>query len=125
MGIRAVREESADKSLSYGQGVGAGVLISLYSGLMSGVYSYIHFKFVNPDFFSYQMEMIRAKWTAAGMNSTQIEQAEAMTGKFMGPVITAIATPFMAVFFGLILSLIIAAFLKRPAPAAVPPPVSA
>jgi len=125
MGIAAVREESADRSLSYGQGVGAGVLISLYSGLMSGVYNYIHFKFVNPEFFSYQMEMIRAKWAAAGMNSSQMEQAEAMAGKFMGPTISAIATPFMAVLFGLILSLIIAAILKRPASAAVPPPISA
>ena len=123
MGIRAVREESADKSFSYGQGVGAGVLISLYSGLMGGVYNYIHFKFVNPEFFAYQLEMIRSKWAASGMSSTQIEQAEAVAGKFMGPVISAIATPFMAVFFGLILSLIIAAILKRSAPSAVPPPV--
>ena len=121
LGIKAVREESADKSLSYGQGVGAGTLISLYSGLMSGVYTYIHFKFVAPDFFDFQLEMIRTKWIAAGMNSTQIEQAEGFTRKFMNAGISAIMTPIMAVIFGLVLSLIIAAFLKRPAPAAVPP----
>lgn len=122
MGIKAVREESADKSLSYGQGVGAGTLISLYSGLMSGVYNFIHFKYVAPEFFDYQMEMIRTKWTQAGMNSTQMEQAEAITSKFMGPVTTAIMTPIMGVIFGVIISLIIAAILKRPAPAnAVPP----
>jgi len=121
LGIKAVREESADKSLSYGQGVGAGTLISLYSGLMSGVYTYIHFKFVAPDFFDFQLEMIRTKWIAAGMNSTQIEQAEGFTRKFMNAGISAIMTPIMAVIFGLVLSLIIAAFLKRPAPSAVPP----
>lgn len=125
MGIKAVREESADKSLSYGQGVGAGVLISLYSGLLSGVYNFIHFKYVAPEFFDYQMEMIRTKWAAAGMNSTQMEQAEAITSKFMGPVATAIMTPIMAVFFGLLLTLVISAILKRPAaPGAVPPPVA-
>ena len=119
LGIKAVREESADKSLSYGQGVGAGVLISLYSGLMSGAYNFIHFKYVAPEFFDFQMEMIRTKWAAAGMSSTQIEQAEAISSKFMGPVSTAIMTPLMTVFFGLILALIISAFLKRPAPAVV------
>ena len=121
LGIKAGREEAADKSLRYGQGVGAGVLISLYSGLMSGLYNFIHFKFINPQFFDYQMELIRSKWTQAGMSSTQMEQAERFTRMMMGPVVQAISTPIMAVIFGLILSLIIAAFLKRPAPAAVPP----
>jgi hypothetical protein len=35
---------------------------------------------------------------------------------FMGPVTIAIMTPIMAVIFGLIISLILAIFLKRPAP---------
>ena len=121
LGLRAVREEAADKSLSYGQGIGAGVLISLYSGLMSGVYNFVHFKFINPQFFDYQMELIRSKWTQAGMSSTQMEQAERFTRMMMGPVVQAISTPIRAVLFGLILSLIIAAFLKRPAPTAIPP----
>jgi hypothetical protein len=67
------------------------------------------------------MELTRAKWAQAGMNSTQMEPAEHFARMMMGPVVTAILTPVMAVIFGLILSLIIAAFLKRPAPAAVPP----
>ena len=120
LGINAVREEAADKSISYGQGVGAGTLISLYSGLMSGVYNYIHFKFVAPEFFDSQMALIRTKWTQAGMSSTQMEQAEHFARMMMGPVVRAVSTPIMAVIFGLVLSLIIAAFLKRPAPAAIP-----
>src|SRR5450432_2258798 len=64
LGIAAVREESPHQSLSYGQGVGAGVLISLYSGLMSSIYAYIHFKFVNPNFADYQIEAMRTKWAA-------------------------------------------------------------
>jgi hypothetical protein len=45
--------------------------------------------------------------------------------KFTGPVSSAIFTVIITVCFGLILSLIIAAILKRPkAAGAVPPPVS-
>jgi len=124
LGIKAVREESPDKSLSYGQGVGAGTLIALYSGLMSGVYNFIHFKFVAPEFFDYQFELMRSKWAAAGISETQIEQMGTMTRKFMGPVATAVMTPIMSVVFGLILSLIIAAILKRPAQTPVPPVVT-
>lgn len=120
LGIKATREEAPDKSLSYGKGVGTGVLISLYSGLMSAVYTFIHFKFINTDFADYQMELVRAKWEQAGMSADQMEKAEGMARAMMGPVASAIMTPIMVVFFGLILSLIISIFLKRPAPDAPP-----
>ncbi len=121
LGIKAVREEAPDKSISYGKALGTGVLISLYSGLMSAVYSFIHFKFVNPEFADYQMEIVRGKWEEAGMGAAQIEQAEGFTRAMMGPVAQAVMTPIMSVIFGTIISLILAAILKRPAPAATPP----
>jgi hypothetical protein len=116
LGIKAVREESPGQYMGYGKGVGTGVLISLFSGLMSSVYSFIHFKFINTEFADYQIELIRAKWEQAGMSSTQMEQAEGMTRMMLGPVAQAIITPIMVVFIGLIFSLVIAAILKRPAP---------
>lgn len=116
LGIKAVREESPGQYLSYGKGVGSGVLISLFSGLMSAVYSFIHFKFVNTEFADYQLELIRAKWEQAGMSSAQMEQAEGMARMMMGPVVQAIFTPIMVTFFGLLLSLLISILLKRPAP---------
>lgn len=115
LGIKAVREEAPDKSLTYGKGVGTGVLISLFSGLMSAVYNFIHFKFVNTEFADYQMEMIRAKWEQAGMGAAQMEQAEGFTRAMLGPVAQAIMTPIMAVIAGTIISLVAAAILKRPA----------
>lgn len=115
LGIKAVREEAPDKSLSYGKGVGTGVLISLFSGLMSAVYNFIHFKFVNTEFADYQMELIRAKWEQAGMGGAQMEQAEGFTRAMLGPVAQAIMTPIMAVIAGTIISLVAAAILKRPA----------
>jgi len=38
LGIRAVREESPDKSMTYGKGVGTGVKICLIGSLISGLY---------------------------------------------------------------------------------------
>lgn len=120
LGIKAVREESPGQYMSYGKGVGTGVLISLFSGLMSAVYSFIHFKFINTEFADYQMEIIRAKWEQAGMSADQMEKAEGMARAMMGPVASAIMTPIMVLFFGLIFSLVIAAILKRPAPPEIP-----
>jgi ABC-type sugar transport system permease subunit len=116
LGIKAVRDEAPEKGLSYGRGVGTGTLISLYSGLMSSVYSFIHFKFVNTEFADYQLALIRQKWEAAGMAEAQMDQAEKFTRAMMSPVVQAILTPIFAVIIGLICSLIISAILKRPAP---------
>ena len=121
LGIKAVREESPQQAMTYGKGVGTGTLISLYSGLMSSVYSFIHFKFVNPEFADYQLALIRPKWEAAGMGEAQMDQAEKMARAMMGPVAQAIMTPILVTIFGCILSLIIAAFLKR----VLPEPVKA
>lgn len=116
LGLKAVREESPGKYMSYGKGVGTGVLISLFSGLMSSVYTFIHFKYVNTEFVDYNMQLVQAKWEQAGMSAAQMEQAEGITRAMMGPVSMAIMTPIMSVIFGVIISLIIAAILKRPAP---------
>lgn len=116
LGIKAVRDEAPEKGMSYGRGVGTGTLISLYSGLMSSIYSFIHFKFVNTQFADYQLALIRPKWEAAGMPESQMDQVEKVTRAMMSPVAQAIMTPIMVVIFGLILSLIIAAILKRPVP---------
>lgn len=125
MGIKAVRDEKPDQGLTYGQGLGAGVLISLYSSLMSAVYVYIHFSFINTEFADYQMEIVRAKWATMGMGEAQMEQAEGMARKFMGPLFQTIITPFAGTFVGLVFSLIIAAILKRaPGPAAAPTPAA-
>jgi len=115
LGTKAVRDEAGDKGMSYGRGVGTGFLISLYSGLMSSVYSFIHFKFVNTEFADYQLAMIRPQWEAAGMAEAQMEQAEKFTRAMMGPVAQAILTPVFVSIFGVICALIIAAIVKRPA----------
>lgn len=119
LGIKAVRDEAPAKGLSYGQGVGTGTLISLYSGLMSSVYSYIHFKFINTEFADYQIALLRQKWEAAGLKDAQMEQAEKFSRMFMGPGFQAVMTPIFVTIFGVICALIIAAFLKRNPPEAV------
>ena len=121
LGIKAVREESPGKALSYGQGLGAGTIISLLSCVMSAVYTYIHFKFINPSFFDYQAEFMKQKWAAAGLSDAQIERASTMMQKFSGPGVSAAVVLVFGTVVGVIISLVLAAILKREAPAAAAP----
>jgi len=113
LGIKAVREEQPGKGLSYGKGVGTGALITLYSCIIGSVYAYIHFTYVNPNFADYVVEVSREKWASAGMSDSQMENAEKGVRWFTKPAVQAIASFIIGNIFGVILSLIIAAFLKR------------
>lgn len=117
MALKAVREERPHQAMTYGQGIGAGVVIALISSVMSAVYTYIHLKFINPSFVDYQMEIMRSKWVEAGMGDAAMEQAESMTRMMMGPGVSAVMAVIAGVIFGLIISLIVSAFVKRAAPA--------
>jgi hypothetical protein len=112
-GIKALREQSATHAMTYARGVGHGMLISLYGGLMCGVYVYFHFKYINPHFADYQLACLRPEWSAAGMTAAQMTEAEKMTRMLVTPLAQAVMTPVIMVCFGLIFSLLIAAFLKR------------
>ncbi len=112
-GIRAAREEAQDGSLSYGRGVMTGFLISLYSSLIGAVYTFIHFTFINPNFVEYQLDATRQKWIAAGLGDAQIAAAEKFARFFLSPVMMSVVALVLPVLFGVILALILSAFLKR------------
>lgn len=121
LGIRAVREESKDKSLSYGRGVGAGTMVALYAGLFGAIYTFIHFSFINPEFPDYLVSASRPQWAAAGMSESQMEAAEQGTRIFTKPLIQSIFSLILSPIIGCVVSLLASIFLKRaPAePAAV------
>lgn len=116
LGIKAVREEQEGKYLTFGKGVSTGVLIALYSGLIGAVYTYIHFAYVNPNYADYVIEASRAKWAAAGMSDSSMEGAEKGVRMFTKPAILCVFSLILSVLFGLIISLIASAFLKRNPP---------
>lgn len=112
LGIKAACDEKPDRPMTYGQRVGTGVLISLYSGLMGAVYTFIHFTFINTGFADYTIALTREKWAAKGLTQAQMEGAEAITRKMLQPGVQAILGVFFAVLIGLVLSLIISALVK-------------
>ncbi len=114
--LKAVREENTGQYLTYGQGVGTGMLVVLYSGLLGSLYTYIHFTWVNPNFTDYLIEASRVKWAAANWSEAQMEGAEKGVRLFTQPALQA-GFGFMATLvIGLIIALIIAAILKRNPP---------
>lgn len=123
LGIRAVREESEHKALTYGKGVGTAALIGLYSGLIGGVYAFIHFKFINPSFVDYLVEFVRSQPNMANAPEAQLAGMEQGMRFIYQPMMLAIISPVFSVVICTVIGLIASAFLKRPLPAGAEPPL--
>lgn len=103
--------------MSYGQGLGIGVLLSLVSGLLTSVFSYVYRTFIDPDLAGRMMDQMRTKLESAGsMSDAQIDQTLAMSTKFStGPIGFAVGI-LSALLVGLLFSLVIAAITKNSKP---------
>jgi Protein of unknown function (DUF4199) len=111
LGVRAVREESAGKSLSYGKGVGAGFLINVYSGLIGSIYAFIHFTFINPSYADYTIDLARQK--AGNASDAQLAVMEKWMRFMLSPAMISVIGMIMALIFGILIALVVSAFLKR------------
>lgn len=112
LGMRAVRTESPNQSLSYGRAIGTGTLITTLSGVMSAVFSYVYGKVINPEFHQMMYEF-QITQVAERMTSAQIEQAAPMMRFFTSAGWIASTQLLVSPIFGVIASAIIGPFVKR------------
>jgi hypothetical protein len=104
----------ATEEFGYGSALGTGVMITLFAALIGIVTNIVYLSFINPGMGDVIMQAQMAKWDAAGLSSARIEQAEGMMRKMMSPPIQTAFGFLFGMCIGTIISLITAAFLKRP-----------
>jgi len=123
LGTKAVREDNPpEEAFGYGRALWAGFRIAAVSTVISSVFSYCYFAFINPGFSDVLLQDKMTKLEASGVSGAKLEQAESMTKMFLAPGPAAIFGLVIGLIFGLVVSLIVAAFLKRaPQAPAVPP----
>lgn len=116
MAQKAFRQANGEY-MSYGQGLGVGMVLAAVSSVLSAIFSYIYVAFIDPEMPARILEKGRADLEAQGkMSDAQIDQAMHWTAMFVqGPALIAIAL-IGGLILGLIVSLITAAVFKNPKP---------
>ena len=115
LGMKARRAEvPATEEFGYGSALFTGFMISLFGGLCSVVTNYLYFHVINPGFTEIIVQAQLDKMEAKGMSGTQLEQAEKGIRMFMNPIFTGCFVFLGSLFWGTVISLVAAAFLKRP-----------
>ena len=113
IGIVGFRKNYRDGFLTYGQALGSGVVISLYAAIISGIFVYILYTYIDTDLITKLLEVTRDKMAAKGMTDEQIQMSMKISSRFMKPWVMGISSIFNGVFFGTLISLILGIFLKR------------
>jgi hypothetical protein len=111
------------EEFSYGRALGAGVMITLFAAAFGIISNLLYMQFINPGMTEVAVQAQIAKWESMGMSGAQIERAEGMMRTMMSPALSMVFGFLGGMLFGTIISLISAAFLKRPASEEFEPPV--
>lgn len=127
-GTRAVRNESdLTDGFSYGKAWKACVQIGLFGTLLAGIFNFIFFSYINPDFSEAAIEWTTNLMEKSGAPSDQIEEQVAKMEADSTPVKATRNGVIGGIVFSIILGLICAGFLKKPPEDsfdAPPPPIN-
>ncbi len=105
------RDDILGGYISYGNAVGYGVLIAFFYSVIVITYSWVFTKFIDPDIEATIRDLTEQYMLDQGMKESQVEKVIAMQDKMQGAAL--IISLVVYTFFGLILSLISSAFVKK------------
>jgi len=111
--LRSYRDHYNGGYITYGKSVGAGVIISIYAAIITAVYVYVLYAFIDPGLMDKLIAMAEAKMAEKGLPEEAIEKAMEMQAKMMKPWFTSLMGIVNSVFYGLILSLIVSLFVMK------------
>ncbi|MGV3589651.1 MAG: DUF4199 domain-containing protein [Adhaeribacter sp.] len=111
-GIRAYRIKERAGQMNFWQGVLAGVVISVFAGLITAIFTFVYFSYINPGFVDYMVNLNRQTLEQHGATDVQVQSNEIVTRELFQPLPQALRAFGGYVAAGSLFSLIIAGLLK-------------
>jgi hypothetical protein len=112
--LKTYRDNFMHGQITYGQSVGAGVIICLYYAIAMTVFSYLLYTVIDPGLVTKQLAMAEEGMRAKGnLTEAQIDTAMKFTEKFMKPGVMVISGIFFNMIWGTVLSLVVSIFVKK------------
>lgn len=113
VGTKSFRDKFQGGYISYGRAVGSGMLIVVFGSLIQSFFIYIFYTYISPESLQDIFIAMEDAMLQQGSSDEEIEMATKMLKAYTGPLTMAITAVFGSAFWGLIISLITSAFLKK------------
>ncbi len=111
--IKSYRDNFRHGQITYGQAVGAGVIIVFYYAVIMAVFTYILYAVIDPGLIDKQLALVEQTLSQRGMPQASIDAAMKMQAKFMKPAFMAPMSIISGMIYGTILSLLAAIFVRK------------
>jgi hypothetical protein len=111
--VKSYRDNNMHGNITYGQAVGAGVVIFLYYSLIMAVFIYILYAVIDTGLVAKQLAFTEEMMAKRGMPQEAMDAAMEIQRKIIKPGIIAPMGIFSNMLTGVIMSLIVAIFVKR------------
>jgi hypothetical protein len=108
--------KKANEFMSYKQGLGIAMIITVISSVLSAIFTYIYVKFVDDSLVELSMAKAEEQLMERGLSDAQIEQQLEITARFTTPEMILVFGLFFGILFGFIVALIVTAITKKPNP---------
>jgi len=111
--VKSYRDNYRDGFINFGQALGAGMIIFLYYAIISAVFTYILYTFIDANLLDKQLAFTEGEMLKRGLPQEAIDMSMSIQKKIMKPAIMAPISIIGNMFSGLIMSLIVGAFVRK------------
>ena len=111
--LKSYRENFMHGQITYGQSVGAGVVIFLYSAIIGAIFMYILYTVIDSGLTEKQLAFVEEKMLQKGAPQEAVDAGMAIQRKIMKPEIMAPFSILGSMLWGTIISLIVSIFIKK------------
>ena len=116
LGVRSYRDNIMGGILPFSPAFKFGFVVVAVSTVINLFYSYILWTVIDPGIIGKMKDMQMEKMLEQGVPEEALDQAMAISGKFMTPLMMSIMALFFGVLIGTIIALIMAAIFKKNEP---------
>ncbi len=111
--LKSYRDNYMHGQITYGQSLGAGVIICLYYAILMAIFAYILYTFIDKGLIAKQLALSEETLVKKGLPQASIDTAMAFQQKIMKPAIMAPLSVFGNMLWGVVFSLIVSIFIKK------------
>ncbi len=111
--VKMYRDNFMHGMITFGQALGAGIVICLYYSIIIAIFTYILYAFIDTNLIDKMLAMTEEKLLDRGLSQSQIDAGMNVQARIMKPGFIAPISIFGNMFQGLIMSLIVAAFVRK------------